>query len=97
MASTTGIWLNDDEHSMLISKAAEQGLSLGKFIKKQALRKPIIRTKSDPRLMRQIAAIGNNANQLARWANSNPKADSIEMLAVLHDIENALSGIRDAH
>jgi len=95
--ASLGVWLNDIEHAEIKLKAIEHGLSLGKFIKKQALRKPIIRTKSDPDLLRQIAAIGNNANQLARWANSNPKADSVEMLAALHDIEAALVSIRNAH
>jgi len=95
--ASLGIWLNDIEHAEIKLKAAEYDLSLGKFIKKQALRKPIIRTKSDPILLRQIAAIGNNANQIARWANSNPNADSVELLAALHDIESALIDIRNAY
>ena len=95
--ASMGIWLNDIEHAEIELKAAEHGLSLGKFIKRQALRKPIIHTKSDPDLLRQIAAIGNNMNQVARWANSNPNADSVEMLAVLHDIEFAISSVTNAH
>jgi len=95
--ASLGIWLNDIEHEEIQFKANKYGLSLGKFIKKQALRKPIFRTKSDPILLRQLSAIGNNLNQIARWTNSNPKADGVELLAVLHDIEAAMSGVTNAH
>jgi len=50
----------------------------------------------DPLLLRQLAAIGNNVNQLARLANSKGMAaiDSVEIVSVLHDIKAEIEIIR---
>lgn len=53
----------------------------------------------DANLLRQLAAIGNNVNQIARQVNSqtiNP-ADAIQILTSLRGITNALHQLRDAH
>lgn len=53
----------------------------------------------DANLLRQLAAIGNNVNQIARQVNSqtiNP-ADAIQILTALRGITNALHQLRDAH
>ena len=40
---------------------------------------------------RQIARIGNNLNQIARWANTHAEAfDAVEMIAHLVDIARTL-------
>jgi len=56
---------------------------------------------TDPALMRDLAAIGNNLNQIARVANSAALAgtpiDCIRILASLKAIEQRISGIGDAH
>lgn len=47
---------------------------------------------TDPALMAGIAKIGNNLNQLARWANSfKSKADSAQVLIALSAIERDIS------
>jgi len=50
----------------------------------------------DPLLLRQLSAIGNNVNQLARLANANGMSaiDSVEIVSVLHDIKAELEAIR---
>lgn len=50
----------------------------------------------DPLLLRQLSAIGNNVNQLARLANAKGMSaiDSVEIVSVLHDIKSELEAIR---
>lgn len=50
----------------------------------------------DPLLLRQLAAVGNNVNQLARLANASgmPAIDSVEIITVLHEIKAELEAIR---
>jgi hypothetical protein len=50
----------------------------------------------DPLLLRQLSAIGNNVNQLARLANAKGMSaiDSVEIVSVLHDIKAELEAIR---
>ena len=52
--------------------AEEHGLSLAKYNRACLNHEPVLsRTmKADPALVRQLAAIGNNLNQLTRWANT---------------------------
>ncbi|BCX90007.1 hypothetical protein MIN45_PP21 (plasmid) [Methylomarinovum tepidoasis] len=62
--------------------------------------------KADPELIRQLAKIGNNFNQIARWANTYKRsAEAVEIIAGLLAIEAAMrallakvsGGDRDAH
>lgn len=50
----------------------------------------------DPLLLRQLSAVGNNVNQLARLANAKGMSaiDSVEIVCVLHDIKAELEAIR---
>jgi hypothetical protein len=48
----------------------------------------------DPQLIRQIAAIGNNINQIARRCNSG---DSFKVITELKSIEQQLEAILNAH
>ncbi len=46
-------------------------------------------------LARQVARIGVNLNQLARWANTHRSAaDALAVLTRLHEIERALAEVR---
>jgi len=52
----------------------------------------------DPALLRHLAAIGNNVNQIARQCNSTLSAtDAIDVLIRLDAIESTLQEIRDQH
>lgn len=50
----------------------------------------------DPALLRQLAGIGNNLNQIARSVNSKySPIESVEVIARLTAIERALNAIRE--
>jgi hypothetical protein len=53
----------------------------------------------DPELLRQLASVGNNMNQVARKINTNEwgPSDKIEVLAQLKAIERQLEELRIAH
>lgn len=49
----------------------------------------------DPALLRQLALIGNNLNQLARWANRDRGGvDAVAVVARLIEIDRELSTLR---
>ncbi|MBA1159404.1 MobC family plasmid mobilization relaxosome protein [Microvirga mediterraneensis] len=51
----------------------------------------------DPALLRQLALIGNNLNQLARWANRDRGGvDAVAVVARLIEIDRELSAVRAA-
>lgn len=47
-------------------------------------------TPIDPNLLRQIAGIGNNLNQLARWANKLGGIVGVEVIANLIGLEQSV-------
>jgi hypothetical protein len=53
----------------------------------------------DPLLLRQLAAIGNNLNQLARLANASGMAtmNSLEIISLLSQLQDELKNIRSDH
>lgn len=57
--------------------------------------------KADPMLMRQLAAVGSNLNQLARAVNtgavSGRPMDAVSVLATLLSLEKSLDRIATAH
>ena len=78
------------------AKADEAGISVAELIRRSVAGQKIERAnpqhfppppKVDPELLRQVAAIGNNINQIARRCNSGGIFD---VLAVLLEIEKRL-------
>ena len=51
-------------------------------------------TPVDPRLVRQLAGIGSNLNQLARAANRQKLVWRLDLIAYLIDVERALRALR---
>ncbi len=49
--------------------------------------------RADPVVVEQLARIGNNLNQLARWANTEHRAVDV---AALYGVGQQLAGLRDA-
>jgi len=89
-------------------KAESHGMTLSNYIRvlmqsDEVKRSPILkRTKrdyvqADPELLRQLASIGNNINQIAKAINASGLNDNIELLEVLLKIERSMQGIRNAH
>ena len=52
----------------------------------------------DPELVRELARVGNNLNQLARWANREKGgAEAVAVVARLIELDRELSALRRAH
>lgn len=53
------------------------------------------RANTDPALLRQLALIGNNLNQLARWVNRDrSKVEALAVIARLIEIDRELAALR---
>ena len=78
--------------------AKAHGISLSRLIKNKLdeveLPKRSTSNKADPDLIREIARIGNNLNQIARRCNSG---DRFNVLAELRIIEKQLEEILDVY
>ena len=94
------IRLTDDEHKQLLERSTTGELAswmrdtcLAKKTKRRG--KPVT---VDPALLRHLAAIGNNVNQIARQCNSTLSAtDAIDVLIRLDAIESTLQELKDKH
>ena len=106
--SRLNLRLSDSEFEMVQSKAKGFGLPLAKFVRVSLLDlpKPIKRTHDlpivDPNLYRQLVSIGNNINQLTRYAHTaslDPKKnlDVLELAYALQRIANELEILRLDH
>lgn len=53
------------------------------------------RVEVDPALLRELARIGNNLNQIARWANHRKSAgEAVQVIGRLAAIDEELSSLR---
>lgn len=90
------IRLTDEEHQALLDRCTKA--SLASWMRETCLSEK--RTKQskvievDPQLLRQLAGIGNNLNQIARIINQQSKTDSaidrVAVIAALAGIEREL-------
>jgi len=93
-SKTVGIHLNDDEYAE-IEKRTELAAarSLGGYMKATVFNTPIPEQRTvrhtnvaDPKLIRQLAWIGNNLNQISRVINQSPaisQTEAASLFAVL--------------
>lgn len=73
-----------DLFRLLIANAAAQPSKLHKKQRRKT-------RKADPELLRELAKIGNNLNQIAKWANTyKTEADAVQVVQALIAIERAL-------
>lgn len=96
----------DDERQVWQAKAEAEGVTVADLLRRGAdmptgkpKQRPVIRrtTEADPALIRQLAAIGNNLNQLARAVNQfglEPE-DASRLLAYLSAVRGELSALRE--
>lgn len=95
------IRLTESEHQKLIDRSTRPELAA--WIREICLaEKPSARAeiiKTDPALLRQLAGIGNNLNQIARTMNQQARAntaiDRISIIAALSGIELELKRLAD--
>ena len=91
------------ESELLELNSLKTGNELATWIRETCLGKKSKRRNApidvDPLLLRQLSAIGNNVNQLARLANAKGMSaiSSVEIISVLHDIKAELEKVRCDH
>ena len=79
------------EKESIIAKAASQGQTVTDFIRQRALDYRLRQTPLEKDRVRQLARIGVNLNQLARWVNIHKnRAEVIDVLAALVSLEREL-------
>lgn len=95
------IRVTDDELSRLKANAA--GRQLASWLRDVGLSKKTKRLNPPPPvapdLLRQLAALGNNVNQIAKQVNSSDIAssDAIRIIVELDAIQKELSKLRQDH
>ena len=95
------IRLTDEEHQALQDRCTKA--SLATWIRETCLsEKRTARSKTiptDPNLLRQLAGIGNNLNQIARIVNQQSKTDTpidrIAIITALTGIEKELQALKN--
>ena len=77
-----GLWLDDKEYAHLTGQCAVTGLSASAFVR-QAIAGIQLRPRPPDEyaaLLRELAAIGNNVNQIAHWANARKSIHEAEIV-----------------
>jgi hypothetical protein len=97
--NTIAVRLTDEEKLDWDLKAHAAGLSISQLVR-EAMNRVRITNVGDRAIQiertRQIAKIGNNLNQIARWANTyKSTADTVEIVTHLVAIEQALLALND--
>ena len=97
------IRLSEEEHQALLDRCTKA--SLATWIRETCLsekrtkQSPVVEVNPD--LLRQLAGIGNNLNQIARIVNQKAKTDTpldrIAVISALHGIEQELKRIHNDH
>ena len=81
------------EKEAITAKADAQGQTVTDFIRQRALDYRLRQTPLEKEHVRQLARIGVNLNQLARWANLHKRrAEAIDVLVALVSLERELKG-----
>ena len=79
------------EKEAIAAKAAAQGQTVTDFIRQRALDYRLRQTPLEKERVRQLARIGANLNQLARWANTHKtRAEALDVITALVSLENAV-------
>lgn len=92
-----GLWLGESEYQHLRRQCRASGLTASAFVRKSIQGEEI---KPHPpetyaALLRELSAIGNNINQIARWANAKGGIDTAEIQAAISLVEQAFRLIKE--
>lgn len=91
-----------EQRASWYAKAEAKGVNFSELAR-QALDGVAVRRRAqlrrvDPVLLRQLARLGNNLNQLARWANRNQRyANTTAIMGQLISIERELARLRRSY
>ncbi len=88
-----------EQRALWQAKAAANGITFSEMARQSLDGVPLRRRKPLPRvepdLLRQLARLGNNLNQLARWANRDrQRAEAALIVGQLIAIERELTALR---
>ena len=85
------IRVTPDEKKLIESKASAQGQTVTDFLRQRALDYRLRQSPLEKERIRQLARIGANMNQIARWANTYKKrAEAVEVITRLIVLEREL-------
>ena len=80
-----------DEKRLIESKASAQEQTVTDFLRQRALDYRLRQSPLEKERIRQLARIGSNMNQIARWANTYKKrAEAVEVITRLILLEREL-------
>ena len=83
-----------EERDMLRANAKLHGLSMSDYIRQTCLGIRLRRTPEEKRRLRELARIGVNLNQLARWANTCKRAaEAVEVVTALAALERRIGQV----
>ena len=96
------MWVTQDEHQQLLARCEGQWLAV--WMRQTCLGAKPAQVRSgklptlSPELLRQLAGMGNNLNQIARRINRGEWGghDRVQVVAALMAIDDGLSQLRDA-
>ena len=91
------IRVHPEERDLLKLNAGLHGMSVSDYVRQTCLGLRLRRTPEEKRRLRELARVGSNLNQLARWANTyKDSLEAVEVIAALtsleRQIENFASG-----
>lgn len=77
--------------------AGVHGLSMSDYIRQKCLGIHLRRTPEEKRRLHELAKIGVNLNQLAKWANTYKRTvEAFEILQALRNLESQIAGFASA-
>lgn len=81
-----------EERDILRLNAGLHGMSMSDYIRQTCLGIRLRKTPEEKRRLRELARIGANLNQLAKWANTYKRsAEAMEVLTALAAIERTIT------
>ena len=84
--------VSPSEKESIVAKAEAQGQSVTDFIRQRALDYRLRQTPLEKERIRQLARIGANLNQLARWVNMHKsRAEALDVLIALVSLEREVN------
>lgn len=90
--------VSPDERAQIKAKALRAGLSVSEYQRRACLNLSVVtrQTRADAAaLVRQLAGIGNNLNQLTRKVHIHDEVDHAHLQALLAALETAIEGLID--
>ena len=85
------IRVHPEERDLLKLNAGIHGMSVSDYVRQTCLRLRLRRTPEERRRLRELARIGSNLNQIARWANTHKDSlEAVEVITALTSLEEKI-------